>query len=74
MRDSKAHIGNWKRAVSSAGAVQQQHAPHAVCKPFARIPRQSIEYGQPLEPARPSVREERTLEPGEPDRDYHPTR
>lgn len=34
----------------------------------------SIEYGQPLEPARPSGREERTLEPREPDRDYHPTR
>jgi hypothetical protein len=34
----------------------------------------SIEYGQPLEPARPSEREERTLEPREPDRDYHPTR
>jgi putative DNA primase/helicase len=34
----------------------------------------SIEYGQPLEPARPSAREERRLEPREPDRDYHPTR
>jgi Large polyvalent protein-associated domain 7 len=34
----------------------------------------SIEYGQPLEPARPSGHEERTLEPREPDRDYHPTR
>jgi putative DNA primase/helicase len=34
----------------------------------------SIEYGQPLEPARPSVREEQTVEPREPDRDYHPTR
>jgi Large polyvalent protein-associated domain 7 len=34
----------------------------------------SIEYGQPLEPARPTEREERTLEPREPDRDYHPTR
>ena len=34
----------------------------------------SIEYGQPLEPARPSGREERTLEPRELDRDYHPTR
>lgn len=34
----------------------------------------SIEYGQPLEPARPSGREERALEPREPDRDYHPTR
>jgi hypothetical protein len=34
----------------------------------------SIEYGQPLEPPRPSGREERALEPREPDRDYHPTR
>jgi conjugative element/phage-associated large polyvalent protein len=34
----------------------------------------SIEYGQPLEPARPPAREERTPEPREPDRDYHPTR
>jgi putative DNA primase/helicase len=34
----------------------------------------SIEYGQPLEPARPSAREEQTLEPREPDRDYQPTR
>jgi hypothetical protein len=34
----------------------------------------SIEYGQPLEPARPNAREDRTLEPREPDRDYHPTR
>jgi conjugative element/phage-associated large polyvalent protein len=34
----------------------------------------SIEYGQPLEPARPSAREEQTVEPREPDRDYHPTR
>ncbi len=34
----------------------------------------SIEYGQPLEPARPPAHEERTPEPREPDRDYHPTR
>ena len=34
----------------------------------------SIEYGQPLEPAEPRVREERNPEPREPDRDYHPTR
>lgn len=34
----------------------------------------SIEYGQPLEPARPSGREERSLEPREPDHDCHPTR
>ena len=34
----------------------------------------SIEHGQPLEPARPSAREEQTLEPREPDRDYHPSR
>jgi hypothetical protein len=34
----------------------------------------SIEYGQPLESARPSAREGQTLEPREPDRDYHPTR
>jgi putative DNA primase/helicase len=34
----------------------------------------TIEYGQPLEPARPPAREERTLDPREADRDYHPTR
>jgi hypothetical protein len=34
----------------------------------------SIEYGQPLEPAEPRVREERTPSLSEPDRDYHPTR
>jgi hypothetical protein len=34
----------------------------------------SIEQGQPLEPARPPAREERTRNLGEPDRDYHPTR
>jgi hypothetical protein len=34
----------------------------------------SIEYGQPLEPARPRSQEEQTPEPREPDRDYHPTR
>ena len=34
----------------------------------------SIEYGQPLEPVRPRAREDRTPEPREPDRDYHPTR
>ena len=34
----------------------------------------SIEYGKPLEPARPRAREDRTAEPREPDRDYHPTR
>lgn len=34
----------------------------------------SIEYGQPLEPARANAREERTPEPREPDRDYLPTR
>jgi hypothetical protein len=34
----------------------------------------SIEYGQPLEPARTSGREDRSPDPREPDRDYHPTR
>jgi hypothetical protein len=34
----------------------------------------SIEYGQPLEPARPSGREDRSPEPRELDRDFHPTR
>jgi putative DNA primase/helicase len=34
----------------------------------------SIEYGQSLEPARPSAREDLTLEPREPDRDHHSTR
>jgi hypothetical protein len=34
----------------------------------------SIEYGQPLEPAQPRAREERTPTLSEPDRDYHPTR
>jgi hypothetical protein len=34
----------------------------------------SIEYGQPLEPARANTREDQTPEPREPDRDYHPTR
>jgi hypothetical protein len=34
----------------------------------------AIEYGQPLEPARPRTQEERTVNPSEPDRDYHPTR
>jgi hypothetical protein len=33
-----------------------------------------IEYGQPLEPVRMGAHEDRTPEPREPDRDYHPTR
>jgi Large polyvalent protein-associated domain 7 len=34
----------------------------------------TIEYGQPLEPAQPSGREDRSPDPREPDRDYHPSR
>jgi hypothetical protein len=34
----------------------------------------TIEYGQPLEPARPPAREERTPNLSESDRDYHPSR
>jgi hypothetical protein len=34
----------------------------------------TIEYGQPLEPARPRAREDQTPDPREPDRDYHPIR
>jgi hypothetical protein len=34
----------------------------------------TIEYGQPLEPARPRTQLDRTPNFGEPDRDYHPTR
>jgi hypothetical protein len=70
--------GSYRKLEAGREHAQEQYNSNTHRAQFVNHLREylakSIEYGQPLEPARPSVREERTLEPGEPDRDYHPTR
>jgi len=70
--------GSYRTLEMGQGHAQEQYSSKLHRSQFVDHLREylakSIEYGQPLEPARLPGREERTPNPSAPDRDYHPTR
>jgi Large polyvalent protein-associated domain 7 len=70
--------GSYRKLEMGQVHAQEQYSSNTHRMQFVEHLREylakSIEYGQPLEPARPSGREDRSPDPREPDRDYHPTR